>query len=283
MDGAFRYSAILVLAASITMASIGYAHALSHGPSEYVPETFQANDGLAVLGDVGGTFRVVDTLAVNTDTTYHLAIPNKCQAVGEAELSRLAAVSTVEESYVFVPSLCLWIETGLNERQHSVKPDAAIIERLLARFPTLAIYHVHVGSPQTLEAYFPAYMDLLGTVLINTPYHGVDDVDIRHRAVTSKGTIEYAFVPSPAVALLEKKLTSTGLSGYAAQNIAYELSASRHRDAYYAVVAACRTEAANSPENIERCFPMQTGNFLLTFHHSNTSGTVDQVSSARHK
>src|SRR3546814_19907745 len=72
------------------------------------------------LQDDYRTTVISDHLVVNVDASLRQVVPQKCQIDGEIELTTLSSVSTLEESFVFIPSLCLWLESGFNETATSV-------------------------------------------------------------------------------------------------------------------------------------------------------------------
>lgn len=262
-----------VVSASVTGASA--VDARSHTSTDIQPNASQLSAVALVLDKKIGAFQIAGSLSINTDPNFHLVVPNTCEETGENELLKLSMTSNVEESFVFLPELCLWIETGLHESAKSVTPDKVLIDNLASSFQTLIIYHIHVGLPPSVEAYFPAYSDLLSVVLVNEPYRDRPEINIRHRVVTARGTIEYSFPSTPSLEHLKGKLIETGLTKFVAQNLAYELRRRGHQSPYYAAVAACRALAKGNPNDFARCFPILADGFLLTLSHP-ASNDIDR-------
>ncbi len=223
------------------------------------------------LSNISHKVKISNAMAVNTDPAYHQIVPNKCKNSGESELIELSKTSPIEESFVFVPALCIWIESGLDESPISVRPDTGLIEHLKLLYNDIIIYHMHVGWPGTVEAYFPAYSDIVSLVILNAYDFYAGATQIRHRAVTSRGIIEYAFLGTPKTEMIWKKMTRLEMQAYAAQNLAYEFSRDEHIAAYYAQLKNCQLITNSKPENIERCFPLRFSGFLLTFDYPNRS------------
>jgi hypothetical protein len=222
-------------------------------------------DRVPALHTDSRVFRVSSELQVNPDTSYRLVVPNKCEELGEMELELLAGTSAVEESYVFIPSLCLWIETGHSETAKTVRLDTNFVDDLLRDYHSIVIYHIHVGSPNDVTEYFPAYSDLVGLILMNAKFLKDSRVKIGHRAVTSRGTIDYALVVSEETERLLEKLAQTGLSNFVAQNLAYEFARNTHKQKYYAAVRDCTHLSGGSPESLADCFPMRADDFVLNY------------------
>jgi hypothetical protein len=100
--------------------------------------------------------RLADRLLVNPDPSVRYLFPDKCSGQGEAELAALVDATSLEESFIFLPALCLWIETGFDETATSVAFDAELLDRLLPQHGYLVIYHLHPGRPPGVADYFPA-------------------------------------------------------------------------------------------------------------------------------
>jgi hypothetical protein len=220
-------------------------------------------DQMAALQGDPRALRVSNEFAVNLDNSYRLVIPYRCVEAGEIELVRLAETARYEESYVYVPSLCLWLEAGYSETAKSVRLDTQLVENLLSDHPSLAIYHIHVGTPAKATDYLPAYTDMVGLVVMNGDFIDDPEVSISHRVITSRGMIEYALVVSEEIQLLLKKLVQAGLGSYVGQNLAYEFSRDVHKQDYYAAVQECDRASSGEPERLADCFPMITGDFIL--------------------
>lgn len=277
MCGIFKRWAAIAFVASTIATGTGAAHARSHDPAAADHGSSQIDSTLSALDENLLAVRIANSLSVNTDPTFYLVVPNKCEAAGEYELHLLSVTSKVEESFVFIPARCLWIEIGVNETRRTVKPDKALIDQLVSFFKVVTVYHLHVGQPPTIESYFPAYIDLLSVVLINLPFRDRPEVTIRHKVITAIGTIEYAFSPDAVLQGLETKLDITGLKKYLAQNLAYELRRRSRQSDYFQAVAACRTKTGGLSENIARCFPIYTGAFHFEFTPPETSDVANFI------
>ena len=138
-------------------------------------------------------------LAVNQGSQERLIVPNKCRGAGEAELQHLTRVAPVEESFAYIPSLCLWLEVGYDETPTRVRLDLPFINRLLRDVPSIDLYHIHVGGKGAFAGYFPAYDDMIAVVLLNPSFNEVETARIRHSAVNEVGTIDYTFVATPDI------------------------------------------------------------------------------------
>jgi hypothetical protein len=235
------------------------------------PLTYTESDGLrspspdlmaALQGD-SRELRVSNEFAVNLNNSYRLVIPDRCGESGEMELVRLAETEKFEESYVYVPSNCLWLEAGHSETAKSVRLDTQLVEDLLSVFPSLVIYHIHAGTPAEVMDYLPAYTDMVGLVIMNGDYIRDPKIAISHRVITSQGMIEYALVVSEEIEMLLQKLVQAGLGDFIGQNLAYEFSRSVHKLDYYAAVQECDRTTGGSPERLSDCFPMVTSDFVL--------------------
>lgn len=208
---------------------------------------------------------VVADLMVNTDSSQRLVIPNKCEGPGEDELKQLAVEAAVEESFLFIPSLCLWLETGYGETNTRVRLDRDFVLSVIRDYPSVTLYHIHVGKPVETAGYFPAYTDLIGLILMNAQFLKHSQVQIRHLAVTSLGLIDYAFVMTQRTERLMAKLVQTGLGDSLAQNLAYEFSRRTYRQDYYDAVKDCGRRTGYDPGHLADCFPIKTDNFVLNF------------------
>lgn len=204
-------------------------------------------------------------LEVNPDSSHRLVVPNKCITAGEVELKRLARTSDVEESYVYVPSLCLWIETGYSETRRTVRLDIEFVDKLLRDHPVIIIYHIHVGTSSDIAESFPAFSDMLSLVFVNSKFFADPGVKIEHRAMTPLGVIDYSFVLTRKTERLVEKLYHTGLGGFVAQNIAYEFNRDVHRRKYYSAVDDCFNSYKSHSNNFIDCFPIRADDFILQY------------------
>ena len=87
-------------------------------------QAMEFRDRIAALGEDIRETRIADKLSVNTGTEFRLVFPNKCEKEGEFELHQLASRFNVEESFVLIPDLCLWIEVGYDEKRERVRLDS---------------------------------------------------------------------------------------------------------------------------------------------------------------
>lgn len=220
---------------------------------------------LAALQGDTRDLRISNEFAVNLGDSYRLAIPGRCGEAGEIELVRLAETAKFEESYVYVPSLCLWLEAGYGETAKSVRLDTQLVERLLSEFPSLVIYHIHAGTPAKVTDYLPAYTDMIGLVVMNGDYIRDPKIAISHRVITSQGMIEYALVVSEEIELLLQMLVQAGLGDFIGQNLAYEFSRNSHKLDYYAAVQECDRRTGGNPDRLSDCFPLATSDFVLQY------------------
>ena len=218
----------------------------------------------ALREDIRDT-KIVDKFSINLGEKFRLVIPNKCEKEGEFELHQLASNESVEESYILIPMLCLWIEVGYNEKRESVQLDSHFIDALLKQYPSLIFYHIQPGNLPDLENYFPGYKDLITLVLINANSICKHNVQITHRVITRLGTMEYGFSNQQRVKNFINKLREKGLRGYEAQNLAYEYMRPKHRDSYYFLVRNCNSHSGTIQQKIIACTPIQTEVFILTF------------------
>lgn len=216
-------------------------------------------------------WKIQSKLVTNPSETHRLVTTNLCKSSGEAQLSKLAATSKHEESFVLIPDLCFWIEVGYSETSKSVSLDTVVIEKLLVHHKTLILYHIHVGKPDSVKAYFPAYSDLIGLVILNAATINDETTKIVHKAVTGAGIIEYSLVIGKEVRDLVSKYERSGLGKFVAQNMAYEYMRESHQTNYYMSVRNCSAESKDNPKRLSICFPMRADDFLLKFEPSNPS------------
>lgn len=210
-------------------------------------------------------WHILSNLQVNKDPARRYVIPNVCENEGKAMLRTLALTADVEESYVFIPLHCLWIEVGYNETTTQVRLDHKFIDRLLTREPVISMYHIHIGTPENVQNYFPAYSDLISLVLVNASFINRQDKSIKHHATTPLGTISYELVQNKKMKHLVDKMRRSGLTSYVAQNLAYEYAHGSYRKDYYRAVEKCARLVKNDPNNIDQCFPIKLKDFILTF------------------
>ncbi len=209
--------------------------------------------------------RVADKLNVNTKTKFRLVFPNKCEKEGEFELYQLASSNSVEESFVLIPDLCLWIEVGYDEKRNRVSLDSKFINALNKQFYSLIFYHIHAGEFPHLENYFPAYKDLITLALVNGDYVWDARYNIHHRLISKLGVIEYKFASNERVKKLIDRYKMVGLKGYESQNLAYEYMRKEYIKDYYSKVQRCKSLIGTMQQKISRCCPLETKAFILHF------------------
>jgi len=229
---------------------------------------------LIALNDDYRAIKLNDDLKVNRHSEFRLVVPNKCRTQGEAELRKLAATEAFEESYVYIPSLCLWIEVGYDEARNRVRLDSKLIARLLESFDKLVVYHIHVGVPVQISGYFPAYRDLVSLILINAKFFQKPEIQISHRVVTESGVIDYLFRISQTTNQLIEKISQTGLKKFIAQNLAYFYTRDGYKERYYAKIHDCEHLIGRYGENLFKCFPMKADDFQLTYRKLETYSTA---------
>lgn len=210
--------------------------------------------------------RLASVLRVNSATRFRLIFPDKCRGDGEIELGNLAARARSEETFVFLPSHCLWVEVGYGESAHHVHVDTRLVEALRDDFREITVYHTHIGRPKTAAGYFPAYSDLVGLVLLEPRFSKQPGHTVGHRAVSQIGIIDYRFVPSIETEKIIRKLTATGLEDFMGQNIAYHLSRQAYKQGYFDKVRTCADRLGANLDDLSSCFPMSVPNFELRFH-----------------
>lgn len=209
--------------------------------------------------------RLAEGLAIDTDPARRLIIPEKCEAEGEQELRVLARTAGLEEAFAFLPDHCTWIEVGLDQTSTSVRIERGIIDRLVERFGKLVVYHLHPSGTGGAAGEFPAYSDLVGTILINGRYMKDVDIEILHRAITTGGTFQYAFEPSEAGAGLVDLIFSSGLGRFAGENLLLSYAGPEHEGSYYDAIRRCPAFAAAEGAQLGSCFPMRAGDFVLHY------------------
>lgn len=211
-------------------------------------------------------------LKQNSDNRFRLVVADKCEEEGERELQRIAYDSELEESYVFLPSKCIWIELGSEETSTTVRSDASFVMSLVSNHEPIIVYHTHVGSQSEQSGGFPAYQDLIGSILIGGDVPLIEGRPIVHRAVTVDGIFEYSLLLTPEVSKLISTLGDTGLKGYVAQNLAYIYSGRAYREAYYKAVKSCLHSGDFRDNSGSDCFPMYSFPFRLNYPTADIKG-----------
>lgn len=235
--------------------------AVSH-PSDQAREY---RDRVTALGEDIRETKIVDKLSVNETTEFRLVFPDKCEKEGEFELQQLVSSNGVEESYVLIPELCLWIEVGRDEKRNGVRLDSKFINAILVQFDFLIFYHIHAGDFSDLENYFPAYKDLVTLALINASFIWKPNIQIKHRLVSKLGVMEYEFSNKRKVEEYLNHYRKSGLRGFEAQNLAYEYMREKYRNDYYLQVQNCKSYKGTLRQKIVSCCPIQTKAFTLIF------------------
>ena len=207
----------------------------------------------------------VATLRQNSDNRFRLIVPGKCADEGERELRQLASDSALEESFVFLPSRCLWIELGFDESPVSVRSEADIVLSLAIRHEPIVIYHTHVRTHTDTTGGFPAYRDLVGSILLGGDQPLTDGRPIVHRAVTAEGVFEYSVLLTPDVIELIQAIKSSGLEGKIAQNLAYLFATASYERKYYDLVRYCTQNGGQAKRLGTECFPMNSHPFILKY------------------
>ena len=222
-------------------------------------------DLVTALREDNRNAKIVDKLRINTGETFRVVAPNKCEQEGEFELRQLASSSKVEESYILIPSLCLWIEVGHNEKRTSVRLDQKFTNAVLKQYSSLVIYHIQPGEFPSLANNFPAYKDLVTLVLINANLVWNPNIQIKHRAITKIGTIEYKFSNKQKVKKYMNKYREIGLRGYESQNLVYEYTRRKYTKDYYTKIQNCNSHSGSIQQKIINCYPIKTEAFTLIF------------------
>lgn len=257
----------------LPLGTILLAASLAHASSNDL--TSHGLDHVTLLHEDSRILRIEKELAQNPNTSYRLIVPDKCEAEGEADLRGMAAHDGLEESYVFVPSLCLWIEVGQDETRTTARFEPEFIGALLREFPAVAIYHTHPAAPVDIAGYFPAYTDLVSVILVNLGFVPENWERIAHRAVTTVGTIEYTFVPRSDTARLIEHIERTGLGDFVSQNVAYAYASDAFRQRYYSTISDCSRMIDGDPARLGDCFPLAVGDFLLEYRSAPEPDLLD--------
>lgn len=215
----------------------------------------------SVLANYDPAPRVQPELSVSAGGDHRPVVLHTCEAEGEAALARLAQTAALEEAFAFVPELCAWIDVGSAQEPRSVRVDRQLLDDLAMAFGRIAIYHIHPRSSDERALYFPAYADLLGVILINARHRTHPTVEIRHRAVTPLGAIEYSYHPSERADEILAVIDRTGLAAFAGENLSMAYRGPDEERLYYDAVRDCIDGNAESPSS--GCFPLVAGDFHL--------------------
>lgn len=208
---------------------------------------------VALREDIRET-RVVEKLDVNIGTNIRLISPDKCEKEGEFELHVLASRAYIEETYVLIPDLCLWIEVGYAEKRTGVRVDTRFIGDLLKQYDSLSFYHIQAGIFPHFENYFPAYKDLITLVLINSEFIRRPKLNVRHFIISRFGMTEYKLTSKKRAQKFLEYSKKVGLKGFEAQNLAYEYARDKYRDTYYSKVESCKSSAGSTLEKINNLY-----------------------------
>jgi hypothetical protein len=222
---------------------------------------------LALQQDVRNV-RLSDRIIENPDAGIRYVYLNKCQIEGERELFELTLRSPIEESYVFVPELCVWFETGYAETERTVQFDRLFFDLLIAQFDILYIYHVHPGSHRNLELYFPAYQDFIAMTLINSDFIENSNIQIKHKIITGVAMMDYDFANIPAVKERLRRYIEMGFSKFSAQNLSYDYMRKIYINEYIDSVKLCVEMTNNNSDNIGACNPIVTSLFVINVESS---------------
>ena len=228
-------------------------------------QAMEFRDRIAALGEDIRETRIADKLRVNTGTEFRLVFPNKCEKEGEFELHQLASRFNVEESFVLIPDLCLWIEVGYDEKRERVRLDSRFVNALTKQFNSLSFYHIHAGNFPDLENYFPAYKDLITLTLINGNHVWNVGYDIKHLLISRLGVIEFQFSSKKRVKKFMDYYKLAGLKGYESQNLAYEYMRRKYKNDYYSKIQRCKSQIGTIRQKIANCCPLATEAFILRF------------------
>ena len=247
----------VVVVATVQLLS---AALLGHGRSEPNPNYL---DSVVALKEDRRTTVLTGVLRINTDERFRLVAPNKCQRAGEIELERLARISNTEESYVFVPGLCLWLETGSKETSQTVLLDVVFLDALVGQFNFLTLYHLHPDAACSPGVHFPAYRDFLTLTLINGPLINRREKVVRHRVISTGSSMEYSFSNPSRTRDLINRYLSLGLGDFAAQNLAYTYARKEFSEEYEEKVKTCSMISSMSDDLQVTCRRIKTEIFVL--------------------
>ncbi len=229
-------------------------------PSSAVAEAHGLIDALT-LDD--RRVEIADRLIVNVDPARRYVFPGKCQADGELELAALAAASALEESFIFVPATCTWIEAGRNETVRSVLLDQALLNAVAHQYRNVAVYHIQPGHRPSLASHFPSYRDFVAMVLIDVAFIDAPEIRVQHRAVTEFAVIDYRFADWEAVQRRAQVYRRRGLGAHLGQNLAYEFSRQAHLSSYATQVQMCASRLGDVSSRIGECRRIVTELFIL--------------------
>ena len=206
---------------------------------------------------------ISDHLAVNLNASLRYIVPQKCQVDGEIELTALSAASVFEESFIFIPAICLWIESGFNETEKSVSLDERLLHAIVRQYGDVAIYHIQPGGHSSVANYFPSYRDFISMVLINTRVLNELYIDIKHRAVTEYAVIEYRFSDWSRVQDRARLYEEKGLGKHIGQNLAYEFNRQKYLSDYVFQIDLCVDQVNDRPSRLGECRRVTTELFVL--------------------
>lgn len=229
-----------------------------------MPEALaNAHDEILALRSDKRTTVISDHLVVNVDASLRYVSPQKCQIDGEVELSALSAISALEESFIFVPSMCIWIEAGYNETERSVSLDETLLYAVARQYGNVAVYHIQPGRRPSVVNYFPSYRDFISMVLIDAQFLQEPNIAIAHRAVTEYAVFDYRFADWPGVLRRAEIYEAKGLGRYVGQNLAYEFNREKYLRDYAVQVAVCVERVQDLPARITECRRVATELFVL--------------------
>lgn len=248
--GTARYSAIAFGVTGLLLNASPSAWASAHG-------------GIIALHSDYRRIEISDHLMVNVDELRRYVFPKKCQSEGEIELTALSARAELEESYIFIPAICTWVEAGRNETRLSVLMDWELMDVIARQYEDIAIYHIQPGRRPSLANYLPSYRDFVSMVLIDAEYIAVPRIKVRHRAVTEFAVIDYRVLDWEAVERRAQFYRSKGLGKYLGQNLAYEFSQGTYLQNYAAQVRLCADRVMDVPSRIGECRRIVTDLFVL--------------------
>ena len=231
---------------------------------------FAAGD-IPGLADDYRTAEISPTLKQNSDERTRVIVPDKCAEDGELELRQMTSDGDIEEAYVFLPSRCLWIELGFDETATSVRPDAELVALLVSHHEPIIVYHTHLRAQTESFVEFPAYKDLIASILLGGDLPLIEGRPIVHRAITGRGTFEYSLTLTHDIIELIATLKQSGLEGFIAQNLAYVFAGSRYEDAYYESIAVCARDEMSEEAPSPNCFPMSLQPFTMNYQRADVT------------
>lgn len=250
-EGGHRTALVYVIATACLML-VGGANARAN-----------VHEEVTVLRDDHRKTVISDHMAVNLDASLRYVFPEKCQVDGEIELTELSSVSDFEESFIFIPAICLWVESGFNETETSVSLDEELMYAVAHQYGDVAIYHIQPGRHDSVANYFPAYRDFISMVLINTRFLDEPQVEIKHLAVTEYAVIEYRFSDWSRVQDRARLYEEKGLGKHIGQNLAYEFNRQKYRSDYLHNIGLCVDLVRDHPSRLGECRRVATEVFVL--------------------